>query len=48
MSLFDEPKQVELVSKVKVDETVKELSSAFDYPFTGTSTFVPPTMPTPP
>jgi GNAT superfamily N-acetyltransferase len=48
MSLFDEPKQVELVSQVKIDETVKELSSAFDYPFTGTSTFVPPTMPTPP
>jgi energy-coupling factor transporter ATP-binding protein EcfA2 len=43
MSLFDDAPNT-LTSSVRVDDTVRQLAAAFDYPFDGNSTFTPPTL----
>ena len=45
-TLFDaDDSPTDLMSRVEIDGTVRELSAAFDYSFAGTSTFTPPVLP---
>jgi len=45
MQLFEDKPRDELSCSVRVDAITTELAAAFDYPFTGRSTFEPPEMP---